>query len=310
MLAGFPDRVARRRSSWSEELLLCGGGAARLSDESVVRDAELLVAVEVEERPARKGEDHAAPVVRSASAVEPEWLLEMFEERMTETEDVRFEPKAQRVESSRRLLYERLVLHETRAPARGAEAERVLADAALAAGPGAFADPDELAAWRARLEFAAGLDPSLPTAGDENLREALRSLAVGRRSFAEMLDAEGGGLLGALRGRLTPAQRAKLERLAPERVELAGGRRLRVHYEPGKAPWVESRLQDFFGLAEGPRVGEGRISLVLHLLAPSRRPVQITTDLAGFWQKHYPSIRRELMRRYPKHAWPENPERS
>jgi ATP-dependent helicase HrpB len=70
---------------------------------------------------------------------------------------------------------------------------------------------------------------------------------------------------------------------------------------------VASRLQDFFGMREGPRVGGGRAALVLHLLAPSQRPVQVTTDLAGFWQRHYPQVRRELSRRYPRHAWPEDP---
>jgi ATP-dependent helicase HrpB len=82
---------------------------------------------------------------------------------------------------------------------------------------------------------------------------------------------------------------------------------LAVHYEVDRDPWVESRLQDFFGAAEGPRIAEGRLPLVLHLLAPNQRAVQVTTDLAGFWQKHYPEIRKMLMRRYPKHAWPEDP---
>jgi ATP-dependent helicase HrpB len=94
---------------------------------------------------------------------------------------------------------------------------------------------------------------------------------------------------------------------APERIALPGGRQLKVHYEAGKPPWVESRLQDFFGLKEGPRIGGGRLPLVLHLLAPNHRPVQVTSDLSGFWERHYPSIRRELARKYPRHAWPENP---
>jgi ATP-dependent helicase HrpB len=68
---------------------------------------------------------------------------------------------------------------------------------------------------------------------------------------------------------------------------------------------VQSRLQDFFGLRDGPRLGEQ--PLVLHLLAPNQRAVQVTTDLAGFWQRHYPELRRQLMRRYPRHAWPEDP---
>ena len=95
--------------------------------------------------------------------------------------------------------------------------------------------------------------------------------------------------------------------MAPERVALAGGRQARVTYERGRAPSVASRLQDFFRMREGPRVGGGRVPLVLELLAPNRRPVQVTQDLAGFWERHYPVVRRELSRRYPRHAWPEDP---
>jgi ATP-dependent helicase HrpB len=81
-----------------------------------------------------------------------------------------------------------------------------------------------------------------------------------------------------------------------------------VQYETGdKAPWIQSRLQDFFGMSDGPRLAGGRVPLVLHLLAPNQRAVQVTTDLAGFWDRHYPALRRELMRRYPRHAWPEDP---
>jgi ATP-dependent helicase HrpB len=90
-------------------------------------------------------------------------------------------------------------------------------------------------------------------------------------------------------------------------VVLARGRRARVRYEPGRPPRVASRLQDFFGMTAGPSVGGGRVPLVLELLAPSQRPVQVTTDLAGFWERHYPAVRRELSRRYPRHAWPEDP---
>ena len=108
--------------------------------------------------------------------------------------------------------------------------------------------------------------------------------------------------------RASPDRRALLERLAPERVTLGNGRTVRVNYEAGeKPPWVESRLQDFFGSVRGPAVAAGRVPLVLHLLAPNMRAVQVTTDLAGFWERHYPALRRELMRRYPRHAWPEDP---
>ena len=94
-------------------------------------------------------------------------------------------------------------------------------------------------------------------------------------------------------------------------MTLPGGRAVPVHYQSGdEPPWIESRLQDFFGMAAGPRLADGRVPLTLHLLAPNQRAVQVTSDLSGFWERHYPSIRRELQRRYPRHAWPEDPLRA
>jgi len=99
----------------------------------------------------------------------------------------------------------------------------------------------------------------------------------------------------------------RLDEIAPARVRLPNGRHTKVNYEAAKPPWIASRLQDFFGMRETPRIANGKVALVVHLLAPNRRPVQTTTDLAGFWQRLYPQVRRELSRRYPKHAWPEDP---
>jgi ATP-dependent helicase HrpB len=98
-----------------------------------------------------------------------------------------------------------------------------------------------------------------------------------------------------------------LDQIAPSHLRLSGGRNTKVHYERGKQPWVSSRLQDFFGMTESPRIAGGKVPLVIHLLAPNQRPVQTTTDLAGFWQRLYPQLRKELGRRYPRHAWPEKP---
>jgi ATP-dependent helicase HrpB len=98
-----------------------------------------------------------------------------------------------------------------------------------------------------------------------------------------------------------------LRERAPESISLVGGRRAKIQYERGREPWVASRLQDFFGMNETPRIGKDRVPIVIHLLAPNYRAVQTTTDLKGFWERLYPEIRRTLMRRYPKHAWPERP---
>jgi ATP-dependent helicase HrpB len=324
VLAGYPDRVARRRASkdardTSRELLLSGGGTAELSAESVVGEAEFMVAVDAEERGdsastafARSSKSAAAKsVVRIASAIEPDWLLDLFADSLAERVEARWNAQGERVEVVRRLVYDQLVIDEWRADkAEGEEVTRALAAAALDAGARAFVDWEQVESFLARVEFVAGAFPeeSIRVLGDADVNSALGELCEGRRSFAELREAaRAGELLERLRGRLTREQSRLVARAAPERVTLARGRQARVKYERGRAPYVASRLQDFFGMSDGPRVACGRVALVLQLLAPNQRPVQVTTDLAGFWSRHYPSVRRELGRRYPRHAWPEDP---
>ncbi len=315
LLAGYPDRVAKRVRPGARAVALAGGGSAELAETSVVRDAEWLVALDAEERtgppvgprgamrPAARG----GVVVRLASAIEPEWLLDLFPDDVVESRVGTWDARAERVQVRESMAWDGLVLHASERPgASEPEAARVLAEAALAAGPGAFAPRGAFDRWLARARFAASVDPSLPAPDDEAIRAAMVRLCDGRSSFAELRDA---GLLDALR-RATDSGRARagdVDRLAPERVTLGGGRSVTIGYEPGKPPSIGSRLQDFFGMNDGPRIGGGRVPLVLELMAPNQRAVQVTTDLAGFWQRHYPAIRKELMRKYPRHSWPEDP---
>src|SRR6185503_7948702 len=113
--------------------------------------------------------------------------------------------------------------------------------------------------------------------------------------------------LGALHGRLSHVQRQAVEREAPERLEVPSGSHIRIEYEEGRPPVLAARIQELFGLTETPRVGGGRVKVLLHLLAPNYRPQQVTDDLASFWANTYPQVRKELRGRYPKHSWPEDP---
>jgi len=312
-LAAYPDRVARRRAPGSPEIVLSGGGSARLAPSCVVREAPLLVAVEAEERRDRSPPGSPAGragqvLVQVASAVTPEMLLELYPDALRFDEEIRWDADGERVFAFERTRYRDLVLEETRKPAKdGDRAAAVLAEAALAKGPRAFAEDGALDRLLARSAFAAATakETRLAPLSEADLSAALTELCRGRRSFAELREA---GLLDTVLRRLPPEARALLERLAPERVALAGGRSVRLHYPGGeKPPHLETRLQDLFGTARGPAVAGGRVPVVLHLLAPNLRAVQVTTDLAGFWERHYPAVRRELMRRYPRHAWPEDP---
>ncbi|MGD0527409.1 MAG: ATP-dependent helicase HrpB [Polyangiaceae bacterium] len=300
LLSGYPDRVAKRVRRGGRQLAMGGGGAAELGEASVVRDAEWMVALDAEERTqgARGG-----VLVRMASAIEPEWLIELFPEEVEERREVTWNAHAERVEAREEMVWGGLVLHASEgADPPESEATRVLSEAALAAGPRTFAAAEVLDRWLARARFAASVDTSITAPDDDAVKRALVALCEGRRSFEELRHA---GLLDALKASV--GRPGDLDRLAPERVTLTMGRSVTIDYDPGKPPHVASRLQDFFGMVDGPRIGGGRVPVVLELLAPNHRAVQVTTDLAGFWQRHYPAIRKELVRKYPKHSWPEDP---
>jgi ATP-dependent helicase HrpB len=294
--AAFFDRVAKRRSARGE-LVFARGGSASVAETSVVRDAEYVVVVDAREQ---KGRGVSAYLI---SAIEPEWLLELFPERVRDQTVLSFDRKTERVEAVQTLAYEGLVLDQvSRADVTGPEVTQLLVDVAKERGLAELFDVDAVATLRERTLFAASIDPTLQALPEDVMLNALRHAAEGKKSLSELRALP---LFDYVRAELAPNLAAKLSSLAPESVELPSGRRLRVHYQRDKPPFVESRLQDFFGMKEGPKFGNRPV--VLHLLAPNQRAVQVTTDLAGFWQKHYPEVRRELMRRYPRHAWPDDP---
>lgn len=298
ILTGFVDRLARRRRPDAPDLVLCNGRVARLADESVVRSHPLMVAIAIDE--AGSGPTTAPATVRLASGVEPEWLLEEYPERLELTEGLVWNQESQRVEQQSRLGFGAVTLEQSQRAARPGPGATALLRTAMQ-GPGAqeFLRNDELSEALERLRL---IDDD-PEVDRSRLEERVLSLAEGLTSFAELRALHP---IATLLATLDPATRRRLEEQAPLSIRLVGGRSLRVHYPSGRPPFVESRLQDFFGMAEGPRIAKGRVPLTLHLNAPNGRAVQVTTDLAGFWERHYPTIRRELMRRYPRHPWPED----
>jgi len=297
ILAAFPDRVARRRSG--NELQMAGGGSAELARSSTVTEEPFLVAVDAEER-----SDQKMPLVRLASAVDPVWLLDLFPDRIKQVSRLEWNRKAERVEKFTALLFDQMPLEESRTVPNPGTATEMLLEKALEAGMARFADMDTVDAFLCRVHFAE--QHGFPPTGDL-LMVAFRSLATGAKSFAELeTAARGGNLLRAIHLKLGPQLLALLQDVAPEYVKLKA-RAVKVNYPADQAPWVASKLQDFWGMREPPKVARGAVPVVAHLLAPNHRPVQMTTDLAGFWDRLYPEVRKELSRRYPKHAWPLKP---
>ena len=286
VLAGFPDRVARRRTG--NQVMLSTGISAEVEGEPPAY--EFIIALDAEDRP-----ENPLPLVRMTARIEPAWLLDLFPDRVEERSDVVWNRTAERVEKVSALLYDKLVIEESRGAASEAETADLLARKALEIGIDHFVEKESLDHFVARLSFA-GVEPP-------DIHQVLRNLCLGLQSFGD-LRRVAKSFVPLLEQKLNTGL---LNKVAPLSIRLRNGRQTKVHYEEGRPPWISSRLQDFFGMRDTPRIGPDKTPLVIHLLAPNHRAVQTTTDLAGFWERLYPQVRRELMRRYPKHAWPEKP---
>jgi ATP-dependent helicase HrpB len=299
--AGHPDRLVKRRAPGAAEGLMVGGLGVRLDASSVVGDSELFVALDAAEAADAKGRFVR---VRAASAVRREWLEGLFPGAVRSEDAAAFDEVAERVVGRRVTRFHDLVLDERETGSVDEEdAARLLFEAASRRLDRAVDRTRDIQDVFARVAWLRRLRPELPETA-LLLLEALRALCRGRRSFAELRKAP---LLDFLLGALTAGAWRDLDALAPARLRLSSGRSLRLDYALGGAPVLAARLQEFFGLERTPAVAGGHVPVVLHLLAPNRRPVQVTTDLASFWRNVYPKVRNELRRRYPRHAWPEDP---
>ncbi len=298
LFAAFPDRLARRREPGSPRGVMVGGRGVQLAPSSAVREAELFVCIDVDA-------GQAETLVRQASAVERAWLPP---DKVSTAVEVFFDPSTERVSARRRVRFDDLLLEEAVANLPDdSQTATVLAEAAATHLERVLPPADSPAGQyrtRARCLRAWMPELDLPALDEADLREALTWLCAGRRSFAELRNAN---WLLALQGRLTHAQRQAVEREAPERLEVPSGSRIALRYEEGRPPVLAVRIQEVFGLGDTPRLAAGRVPVLLHLLAPNYRPQQVTEDLASFWANTYPQVRKELRARYPKHAWPEDP---
>jgi ATP-dependent RNA helicase HrpB len=270
---GYADRLGKRRAPGSPRVLLASGHGATIGVESGVRDGEFIVALDV--AAGARGEGAEARI-RLASLVEREWLAPTYTEQLHE-----ISPDGT-VRACSRDRIGAIVLTERAADLDPQTAARMLADAYLARG---FDDEDEQTLRRLKV---AGVDI--------DARTLVERAAYGRRALRDV----------TLRDGLSHAERASLA-LAPESIQVPSGRHVPLAYDADGSATASVKLQELFGLAETPRVGPRREPVLLALLAPNGRPVQMTRDLRSFWERTYPEVRKELRGRYPKHPWPEDP---
>ncbi len=296
LAAAYPDRVGRVDPDNPKRLVLVSGRAGLLPEP--LEPGSLAVAVFAD------GGDANARVSLFEPVTLPDVLATGTLRPVTRTV-VDFDGWA--VTGRTRTSLGQVILEERiAAPGRAALQEAVAARLATA-GPGDLFTGPKTCAARLRLRLAAAAEPraGFPDDDDGTLAATAEAWLVPHVRFV-LGPVVGDALVAhALLARLPGHLAARLRDLCPDHLTLPSGRRVRVDYEAGPQPVIASKLQDFFGCRETPRVA-GRPALV-HLLSPAGRPVQITADLAGFWKNSYPLVRKEMAGRYPKHKWPQDP---
>lgn len=303
LAVAYPDRIAQRRNGRDGRYLLSSGTGADLPQGDALAVHPYLVAAELDVR----GRDArillALPVSEAA-------LRQVLAARIRQEDLVAWDPQLEAVTARRETRIGALVL-DSQALAL-ADPERALAlllDQVERDFERALPWDGAARQLQARVALARSQDGgSWPDLSDaallRDLRVWLAPWLQGRRSLAEVSTLR---LADLLASRLDWPQRARLDDLAPETLTTPAGNRRRLNYLAGPEPVLPVPLQELFGARETPAVCDGRVPVLLHLLSPAGRPVQVTRDLAGFWSRGYAEVRKELRGRYPKHAWPEDP---
>ncbi|MGJ4731056.1 ATP-dependent helicase C-terminal domain-containing protein, partial [Luteimonas sp. SDU101] len=305
----FPDRIGRAHPRDRLRYPLSNGRMARLADDSSLCGEPWLVATELRF-------EHRDSLLLRGAPVDEAALRTAFPERFVERDEVRWDATRRALAAERVRRFDGIVL-DVRPAGRvdPVQAAQALTDAVAELGLDALPWSEGLRQWRARVQCLRAWMPALalPDLSDQALlasRDAwLRPLFAGASRF-DALGAE--TLAEGLRARLDWDQRQQLDRLAPARIRVPSGMERGIDYalahdgEP-QPPVLAVKLQELFGLGETPAIVDGRVPLTLHLLSPAGRPLQVTSDLRGFWERTWPEVRKEMKGRYPKHPWPEDP---
>lgn len=315
ILLAYPDRVCRRRRAKEPAARMVGGRGVRLAPFSLVETAELFVALLTSEPPPNFSRDARTSSsgdaqVSLASYIERSWLEEYWPKALQRQTLIVFDDLTLSVQKQWALAFHDLPLEEAH-PSRPTpdEAFQALLSAAMERWTTHFMSHTELGHCLARLEFLVSLDPEVADVLHEskfaNVQlQFLQEVCFGETRLQDVLGKD----LSAAFVRALPSEIArKLDEFAPETWIAPTGNRIRIQYPAGRAPFLEIRVQELFGLAESPKLAGKRVAVVMHLLGPNYRPVQVTSDLASFWRTGYLEVRKELRARYPKHSWPDDP---
>ena len=310
----FPERLARRREGLREAaagaprgardvaFLCADGGEARLPESDPLARAEWLAIAHWDPGATRR--------IRLAAALREDEVRAAHAARIAAHRKVRWDAQQEIVVAEEQQRLGAIVLSARRLADAGEAGRDAMIAGIRRLGLGALPWAEGTRQWQARVECLRAWQPEggWPDVSDAALLESLESWlgphlqGVTRRAHLDGLD-----LQQILEGHLDYAAQQQVQKLAPTHLAVPSGQRRAIHYAPGSPPTLEVKLQEMFGCAQTPTVCAGRVPVLLHLLSPAQRPVAVTQDLAGFWERGYLEVRKDLRGRYPRHPWPDDP---
>ena len=300
LVRGFPDRIAWRTDPQKPHAHMAGRRKVAVDPSSMLRGAGPFIALDAREA---TGGDGSQTLLSLTCAVDPALLESLAPARFAADRAERWDAQEQAVVEVESRTFDGIATDRTVRPARNiAAAEAIIADR-IAEGELKLERWDEtVEQWIARVRCVAQWMPErgLITYAPDELRVVLMEISSGATRWSQVRDRP---CLDALRHALSHEEIMLVERAAPSEIALPSGRRMRVHYESGQPPRGRAKVQDLYGLDRNPAVAMGRVPVLLEILGPNFRPLQVTSDLANFWSVLYPSLRNELRRRYPRHEW-------
>jgi ATP-dependent helicase HrpB len=301
LLIGFSDRVGRRLDSGTLRCELVHGRRGVLARESTVQKAQLFVVAEIREVGGRDGEVNT--ILSQATAIEEKWLHEFYPDDMQRDLHTQYDATQKRVVAAELIKFRGLALSAKRVePPPADAAARLLTDEVMAGRLSLTEWDESVDQWIQRLTLLAQHCPELQltpiTAEDK--RSIVEQVCLGATGYKDIKEKP---VKPVVQSWLSHAQRELVDKHAPERLNLPNGKTPKVTYEPGRAPFVSMRIQELYDIMQTPKIAMGRVPVVVHILTPGFKPVQVTQDLGGFWREHYPKLKSELQRRYPKHEW-------
>ena len=297
----FPDRVAKARSAHGQ-FLLANGRAAQLPDVSALARQSWLVVAELVGKAQSARIMSALPITLAEIENHPVLQIACHE-------NLTFDKQARALRNREKRQLGAVTISERMLPAsQNGEAPAVLAAGLAALGLACLPWTKALQFWCARVEFLRNMDAAWPDCSEAGLLQDnlvwLQPFLAGVSALAELSSAE---LEQALHHRLDHAQKRELDKQAPAFFVAPTGQSHAIDYGGEEGPVLSIRVQELFGLKQHPSLAGGRIPLILHLLSPAQRPIQITRDLPGFWRGSWAAVKSEMKGRYPKHVWPDDP---